>query len=50
MRAKGTKGTKAVSKSLVAWWIVGGIAALGAVKMFIAQLPSLRREMKLMRM
>lgn len=33
-----------------AWWVVGGLAALGAAWMFVRELPSMRREMKLMRM
>jgi hypothetical protein len=34
----------------MAWWIVGGLAALGAAFVFVRELPSMRRELKLLRM
>jgi hypothetical protein len=33
-----------------AWWIVGALAAVGAAFMFVREIPSMRREAKLMRM
>jgi hypothetical protein len=41
---------KTCRNAVVAWWIVGGMAALGAAMMFVRELPSMRREVKLMRM
>jgi hypothetical protein len=36
--------------AFMAWWIVGGLAALGATILFVRELPSMRRELKLLRM
>jgi hypothetical protein len=33
-----------------AWWIVGSLAAMGAAMLIVRELPSMRREIKLMRM
>lgn len=33
-----------------AWIIFGGLVALGAVAMTVREIPSIRREMKLLRM
>jgi hypothetical protein len=36
--------------AVIAWWIVGGLAALGATVLFTREIPSMRRELKLLRM
>lgn len=36
--------------AVLAWWALGGLVALGVAIMTIRELPSMRREAKLMRM
>jgi hypothetical protein len=42
--------TKTGRNAVLAWWIVGGLAALGATMMIVHEIPSMRRELKLLRM
>lgn len=41
---------KSGRNAVMAWWFVGGLAALGAAVLFAREFPSMRRELKLMRM
>jgi len=36
--------------AVLAWWIVGSLAALGATLLVVREVPSMRRELKLLRM
>ncbi len=38
------------SPAATAWYVLGGLVAVGAAFMFFRELPSMRREMRLMRM
>ncbi len=44
MKARGT------STAVKAWWAFGGILALGAAYMIIREVPSMRRELRILRM
>jgi len=39
-----------MNAAVIAWIVVGGLFVLGALILFILELPAIRREMRLLRM
>ena len=39
-----------MSGALIAWMVVGGLVVLGLLALFIHELPSIRRELRLLKM
>ena len=39
-----------MNAAVIAWIVVGGLAVLGALILFIHEIPAIRRELRLLRM
>ena len=44
------KRAKTSNPAATAWYIVGGLVALGLTVLFVRELPAMRRELRMMKM